>query len=80
MKSAVCCERILRQERDIVARRLRHLQELTAVFPHHPAVDRIDASGDEAVTMRATGRTSCCAKCVPQTCRRLVKKRPRQVA
>ncbi|MDR6498432.1 hypothetical protein J2785_001576 [Burkholderia ambifaria] len=59
---------------------LRHLPALTVVFPDRSAVDSIDAKRDDAVTMRSTERTSCRAKCVPQTCRRLVKKRPRQVA
>ncbi|WP_175747785.1 hypothetical protein [Burkholderia pyrrocinia] len=80
MKPAACREWIVQQERDMAAWLLRHLPELTTVFPDRSAIDRIDARHDEATTMRATGRTSCRAKCVPQTCRRLVKKRPRQVA
>ncbi|WP_162631789.1 hypothetical protein [Burkholderia sp. JP2-270] len=43
MKSAACCERIVQQERDMVAWLLRHVPEPTAILPDRSAVDLIHA-------------------------------------
>lgn len=68
-----CCERILQQERSMAAWLQRHLPTLTTAFFDRSAVDRIDAK-----RWRLTSGARFAAHgCVPQTCRRLVNKRPR---